>query len=266
MPKKPIKAKDDLDRFYTKDSVALQCIEHLKSFVPQDSLFIEPSAGGGAFYRQLPENKIGYDLAPTCDGVLESSWFDVSVPEGSVIIGNPPFGTRNALTKAFIKHSLNAHTIAFVLPKSYKKVTTQSVFPPEWKLSFEWELPEYSFLLAGEDYHVPCVFQIWQKESLTDMRESSKIQIKTEDFTFVSKQEGDWFCFGASPSKIVEKRLVTENNRGYYVKEVKQGVKERFLEIPWKQYANSSVSGGVAWFSKQEIINSYEDFKNGNRN
>lgn len=262
MPKKPIEMKDSLDRFYTKDCVALQCIGYLIKLVSEHSMFIEPSAGGGAFFRQLPKNKVGYDLSPACDGVIQSDWFNITVPEGCVIVGNPPFGTRNRLTKAFIKHSLNAATIAFVLPKSYKKLTTQSVFPGEWKLSFEWELPENSFLLDGDDYHVPCVFQIWQKESLTDLRESSKIPTKTEDFTFVTKDQADWFCFGASPSKIIEKELVKDTNRGYYVKELKKGVKESFTQIPWKEYANSSVSGGVAWYSKQEIINVYEEFKN----
>ena len=33
-------------------------------------------------------------------------------------------------------------------------------------------------------------------------------------------------------------------------------------QIDWKSKGKSSVSGGVAWFTKQEIINIYEESKN----
>lgn len=265
MPKNPIKPKDELDRFYTKDEVAKTCVDILLSHCREDDLFIEPSAGGGAFFRQLPRNKIGVDLSPQCEGVIEQDWLTFSVPESSVVTGNPPFGTRNALTKAFIKHSItSAKVVAFVLPKSYRKESMQSVFPEEWCLVEEVELPYNSFLLDGEDYHVPCVFQIWKKDSPINLRESVKTKITTEDFSFVKKEDADWFVFGSSPSKILEKSLVLPNNRGYYIRQNTDEVLRIFRAIDWKTKANSSVSGGVAWFSKQEIINAYEEFKNEN--
>lgn len=267
MPVNPIKMKDALDRFYTKDAVAKACIDKLYPFCNEDDLFIEPSAGGGSFFRQLPPNKIGLDLSPATEGVILHDWLTYPVPQDSVVVGNPPFGTRNVLTKAFIKHSLEAaKVIAFVLPCVYRKETMQAVFPQDWLLAFSDELPENSFLLDGEDYHVPCVFQIWLKKSvyegLTDIRESSKVKITTEAFTFCKKDEADFFVFGASPSKIIEKELVLPNNRGYYIKQKAEGLKEDFSRIDWKARANSSVSGGVAWYSKQEIINIYEGFRN----
>ena len=266
MPVNPIKMKDNLDRFYTKDIVAKTCIDLLLPHCCADDLFVEPSAGSGAFFQQLPENKIGIDLSPACSGVVKGDWLEYKLPESCVVVGNPPFGTRNSLTKAFIKHSLdNARIIAFVLPSSYRKETTQSVFPEEWSLVDSIDLPVNSFSFEGEDYHVPCVFQIWIKNHLTNIRESSKIKITTEDFTFVNKDDSDWFVFGASPSKTLDKRDVTNNNRGYYIKEHKNGVREKFSKIDWKSKANSSVSGGVAWYSKQEIINIYEELKNEER-
>lgn len=266
MPVNPIQMKDSLDRFYTKDSVAKECIDTTISLFGTEHLFIEPSAGGGAFYRQLPKNKIGIDLSPASDGVIKGDWFDFDVPENSIVIGNPPFGTRNQLTKAFIKHAIKkAAVVAFILPSSYRKETTQKIFPSDWALCHSESLPENSFLFEGEDYHVPCVFQVWVKkgfyEGLTDLRESSKVKIVTEDFKFCGKEDADFFVFGASPSKIVEKELVNSNNRGYYVKQEKPGVIEKFKKIDWKLHANSSVSGGVAWYSKQEIINIYEEHK-----
>lgn len=263
MPSNPIKMKDELDRFYTKDLVAKQCIDTLLRYCQDSDLFVEPSAGGGAFFRQLPNNKVGLDLAPSCDGVVKGDWFDYEPPCGCVVVGNPPFGTRNSLTKAFIKHSLDkAKIIAFVLPSSYRKETTQAVFPVEWNLVESIDLPHNSFTFEGDDYHVPCVFQIWIKNYLTDLRESSKVKITTEDFEFVGKIDADWFTFGASPSKTLDKEEVTSKNRGYYIKEKIEGVRTVFSLIDWKKKANSSVSGGVAWYSKQEIINIYEEFKN----
>lgn len=267
MPVKPIEMKDTLDRFYTKDDVAKMCIDVVLDMFGEESLFVEPSAGGGAFYHQLPENKIGVDLSPSASGIIQSDWLQFAVPENCIVMGNPPFGTRNSLTKAFIKHSLpKAKVIAFILPSSYRKETTQAVFPQGWILAYSEQLPENSFLFDGEDYHVPCVFQVWVKkdfsEGLTDLRESSKVKVKTADFFFTKKEEADFFVFGASPSKIIEKELVLPNNRGYYIKQLEGDVRDTFLQIDWKAHANSSVSGGVAWYTKQEIINIYEEHKN----
>lgn len=266
MPVKPIKMKDSLDRFYTKDSVAKECIDSLLSIVGPDNTFIDPSAGGGAFFRQLPEKKVGIDLAPSIDGIIEGDWLDYDVPSGCVVVGNPPFGTRNSLTKSFIKHATKkARCVAFILPASYRKETTQRVFSADWILLSSKDIPYNSFTFHGDDYHVPCVFQIWLNKNyyngLTDTRESSKIATTTDDFIFCKKQDADFFVFGASPSKVVEKELVLPKNRGYYIKQSVNDVKDIFTRINWKAKANSSVSGGVAWYSKQEIINIYEEFK-----
>ena len=69
----PIKMKDELDRFYTKDEVAKDCIAALLPYCKEGDLFVEPSAGGGAFFRQLPEHKIGVDLCPAVEGVVQST-------------------------------------------------------------------------------------------------------------------------------------------------------------------------------------------------
>ena len=223
MPVKPIKMKDELDRFYTKEVVAKQCIDTLLQFCDDSDLFVEPSAGSGAFFNQLPTNKIGIDLSPAASGVFRQDWLKFYVPKGCVVVGNPPFGSRNSLSKAFIKHALSgAKIIAFVLPASYKKETMQKVFPDDWELVSVTDLPDNSFLLDREDYHVPCVFQVWRKvngESTQNLRESCKVKKATEDFCFTSKEGADYFIFGASPSKILEKYLVKPSNRGYYIKQ-----------------------------------------------
>lgn len=269
MPKRKVNQKDILDRFYTKQDIALKCYKILLKYVEKNDLIIEPSAGNGSFSNIIRNPSISYDISPFADGIIEKDWFDVDVPEGSVIIGNPPFGHRNDLSKKFIKHSLpNSKCIGFILPMVYKKETFQSIFPDCWFLVEEFLLPKNSFIFNDEEYHVPCVFQIWvnknkYSDEIKNIRETAKPQQETNDFNFVDKTKSpDFFIFGASPSKIIHPKEVNKNNRGYYVISNIDDFEERIKKIDWKKYSLSSVNGGVAWFTKKEIINIYcENYK-----
>jgi|SRR5690625_3543644 len=260
------KQKDPLDRFYTKPSVALMCVNKVLKIVSEDDTFTEPSAGSGNFLELLPrKTRKGYDIDPCHQEVVEADYLTTSPPEG-VVVGNPPFGKRNSLTKAFIKHSLSADMIAFILPSVFRKETLQRVFPANWKLIEDIALPDNSFVFEGGSYHVPCVFQIWVDKEGTyggvgeDLRESSKETKTTTDFTFTSKKDGEWFQFGASPSRIILAKEVDKNNRGYYIKDASQEVLDTLRAIPWKEVALSSVSGGVAWFTKTQIVDAYLNY------
>ncbi len=69
--------QNPLDQFYTKETIAKLCWNHLVetiSFSMNKNInklfFLEPSAGKGAFYKLMPEQRrIGIDLEPKCDGV-----------------------------------------------------------------------------------------------------------------------------------------------------------------------------------------------------
>ena len=51
---------DGLDKFYTKPDIALKCISKIKNWDNWD-LVIEPSAGNGSFYNNIPvSNKIEF--------------------------------------------------------------------------------------------------------------------------------------------------------------------------------------------------------------
>lgn len=259
LPKNKIIKKDDLDRFYTNPKIAKECINICVSIVGNNRLFVEPSAGSGSFYLQLPENKIGIDISPACDGVIEHDWLTFDTPENCVIIGNPPFGSRNTLTNKFIEHSIKkCSVVAFILPSVYRKESMQKVFPKEWHLIHDHLLQDNSFILDNEEYHVPCVFQIWEKNStLPNLRESIKLKKTTNDFLFTTKENANYFIFGAAPQKVVDKEVVNSNNRGYWIN-CDSEVKTKISQINWKQYGLSSVNGGVSWFSKQQIIDIYQ--------
>jgi len=95
-------------------------------------LVIEPSAGNGAFSRNIKHNNfIALDIEPENDKIIQQDWFEYKPnQEGDIlVIGNPPFGKRNMLSKKFIQHAMTfAKTIAFILPDVYNKHTLQSVF------------------------------------------------------------------------------------------------------------------------------------------
>lgn len=246
--------KSELDKFYTNPRIAKECVNLLKKYISDEPL-IEPSAGNGSFSSLI--SCTAYDIAPEHDSILKSNWFDITPPTGCVVFGNPPFGNRNALTNGFIAHSLPyANIIAFVLPRVYQKKTMQTIFPDEWSLVEDILLPNDSFLLDGKPYHVPAVFQIWIKNHTTNLRESLKKEETTCDFEF--SKNGTWFIFGAAPHKIIPSEEKILNNRGYTFYSSEEIV-ERLRKIDWKKYALSSVSGGVAWFSKQQIITIYNE-------
>jgi hypothetical protein len=160
------------DQYYTKSSVAKECIDSILSKCPETSQYqwVEPSAGNGSFLKVLPSGirAIGIDLDPKMDGIVRGDfliWEPIS--QGNrVFFGNPPFGKQGSLAKSFIQHSAKyAEVIAFILPKSFVKPSMSRAFPSKFHCILERELPKDSFEVNQVAYDVPCVFQIWQKMS-----------------------------------------------------------------------------------------------------
>lgn len=264
--------KQELDKFYTKKDVVEQLLKEidLKNF----DLIIEPSAGNGGFSDFLYSfNMVALDIEPEKDYIIKQDWFtfDTSNHYRKVlVIGNPPFGLRNILSKRFIEHALkieNINTIAFVLPDVFNKHTNQKIFPKEWKLKQVIKLPRDSFTLDGEEYHVPCSFYIWTKDDVEKDLRFNPDEFITQDFEYIltkDKENADFFVMGASPRVVKEIADVHINNRGYYIKSLigKEILMDRFRNINWNEHGNSSVNGGASWFSKPELIKAYEEQKN----
>ena len=170
------------DQFYTSNAVAKQCVQWIITAVsgggsgaPYDDeyLWIEPSAGTGAFLRQLPPEftKIGLDIDPKCDDIVKQDYLTWQAPtvakKGVIVFGNPPFGRQSSLAKAFIAKSCSfANIIAFILPKSFTKPSMYNAFHPCFHRVFNQELDKNAFIInGGAAYDVPCVFQIWEKRA-----------------------------------------------------------------------------------------------------
>jgi hypothetical protein len=152
-----------VDQFYTRQEVAHHCVDLLRQHVDGAPIWVEPSAGTGVFLDIVP-GAIGYDIDPKHPRAEQANFLEVDVPQGAVVYGNPPFGRQASLAKAFIAHASRAASIiAFILPRSFMKPSMQKVFPKEFHLVKSEELGSNSFVVNGEPYHVPCVFQVWKR-------------------------------------------------------------------------------------------------------
>lgn len=261
--------KSELDKFYTNPKIVPSLLEYLD--LTGYNLIIEPSAGNGSFYHHLPSDRsLGLDISPEADDIEYQDWLSYQIPESFesvLVVGNPPFGERNHLSKSFIEHAIgfnNVNTIAFILPNVFNKHTNQKIFPREWRLAKVIKLPDNSFLVDGKPYHVPCSFFIWTKISgMIDLRFKEELYKSHPDFTFSNEDDFDIFVMGASPATIKHKGEISKNNRGYYLKSNIgiEKLKRNIQGIRWNQHGQSSAGGGVAWFTKSEFIKTYDENK-----
>lgn len=188
------KKKDyGLDQFYTNSDIAKKCIDTID--VSKYDIVIEPSAGTGAFYNLINHpKKVGIDLEPKCDGVIKQDFLEWDgdvfkdfnfFPQPKVLtIGNPPFGRQSSLAQKFIKHAaVFSFTIAFILPRGFKKRSVYDRVPLNfWKVN-EFDIPKNSFIFDGEPYDVPCVWMEFEKKNKLRIKEK---KLKPTTFEFVS--------------------------------------------------------------------------------
>lgn len=255
------KITSPLDQYYTREHVVKECVQHI-DFNKYDCV-IEPSAGGGAFIEHIVHsNIIAMDLKPTHPSVSKGDWlqYHANTSHKSVlVIGNPPFGNNHKLSNAFILHALECQTvqtIGFILPNTYRKHTRQRILPDNWRIVDIIDIGENAFEYDGNICHMPCSFFVFDKSEGVDLRFkiSPEMYKQSKHFLFSHPYDSDFFMFGAVPSKIISKP--TKNNRGYHIKvmpKVKPDeVIDRIQSINWQ--GNSCANGGIAWFTKPEIV------------
>ena len=257
--------KNLLDKYYTMPRVVERCLKLLNGELKNSDLILEPSAGNGAFLNAINHpNKIGMDIAPECHGILKRDWFKYKINSkynNVTVIGNPPFGASNSLSRRFIEHALtfdNVNTIAFILPDVYNKHTKQKILPANWRISAIKKIKGNSFVYKGEEVNIPCSFFVFKKGGGMDLRFKPEKYTEAIDFLWGNKNNYDMFIFGAAPSRVVD--VPARNNRGYYIlsKIRKNELKDKITKVNWNGY--SSASGGVYWLTKPEIVFQYNNF------
>ena len=247
-----------LDKYYTKRSVARQCLNELGDLSQYD-LVIEPSAGDGAFYDLIEhENKVGIDIDPRHEDIVEDDWMRYCVScefERVLVVGNPPFGLYHKLSSAFIAHAMwfgNVQTVAFILPNVYNKHTRQKILPLHWRIKSITDLGRDAFVVDGRDYHVPASFFVFDKSEGLDLRVDTDIHIEAKDFEFGNKDDFNVFVFGTAPNRAIQDPQ--PNNRGYYIKSkipVPEFI-EKIKQMEW--VGNSCAKGGVYWLKQARVF------------
>lgn len=256
--------KSDLDKFYTKTDISRKCLSMID--LNKYDLIVEPSAGDGSFLNQIVHtNKVGLDIAPEDNSIIQQDYLQYKVPSqynNVLVVGNPPFGLRNKLSKKFVEHSCgfeNVKTVAFILPDVWNKHTLQKSISNEFRIKSITSLDRDSFLLNGEQYHVPCSFFVFDRSNGKDLRFDPLKYTETNHWHYGKANDYDFFVMGAAANTTKDKP--EPNNRGYYIKckdenKVKQ-IEKNFKNGNWQGY--SSANGGVNWLTKPELVKMYMD-------
>jgi hypothetical protein len=246
------------DKFYTKEDTAKRLID-ISNIDDYDTV-IEPSAGAGAFSNNIKhKNLISLDIDPENSNIVKMDWFDFSIEKKGriLVIGNPPFGNQGGLALKFIKKcdDLKIDTIAFILPKSFKKDSVQNRIPLNYYLIKEIDLDASSFELNGVDYGVPSVFQIWERRDKE--RDLVKMKTKSNLISFVSKNDNPDYSFrrvGFYAGKIFDDVLDKSEQSHYFVKSSNEI--RNFLEKYNWEHNNTA---GPRSIGKSEIIKLIEN-------
>lgn len=225
--------KQEFDKFYTKPEIVDQCLNYLD--LTKFDCIIEPSAGGGAFSNKIPR-VFAFDLVPENENIQQADWLKLDKTQfeqykNILVIGNPPFGNNGKLAKKFLVESMKfADTVAFVLPKSFKKNSVKNRLPLDFVTILEIDLPVNSFTLNDNDYSVPCVFQVWQKTE--SMREKVVMKNKSAliDFTTIDKADFRIQRVGGRAGKA-SLNLDVSVNSNYFVKNNSGMSNEELIEM-----------------------------------
>ena len=192
--------KNKFDEYFTKPEIAQNLFDKFCKIVGKKEdlnkfIFIEPSVGNGAFFKLLPQNKIGIDIKQTEFDTIQSDFLAYNLPKSPnqpfIVIGNPPFGHRGVLALEFIKHAANADFVAFILPMFFQSLGKGSIryrVPANLHLLYEEVLPKNSFYTpSGKDADVHCCFQIYSKNHKSEKHEFSWYQNSGKEWIFNKK-------------------------------------------------------------------------------
>lgn len=183
-----------MDQFYTKETIAFECFSTLKKHIDIKSFDyqLEPSAGTGSFYKLLNHSKrIGLDIDPKYEGVIDMDYFNFKPKENKtyIVVGNPPFGKVSSLAVKFFNKSAEfADCIAFIVPRTFKRVSIQNQLNLFFSLVHTQDLPIKPCCFVPS-MNAKCCFQIWKKTFIP--REKINYDSTHQDFTFLKLGSND---------------------------------------------------------------------------
>lgn len=249
----------ELDQYYTAPHVAREFyMIFRKHFDPRRYQMVEPSAGTGAFFSLLPPGSLGYDLDPKCPGVQLADFLAVDLPRDRpvAIIGNPPFGKNASSAVAFFNHAArSAEVIALILPASIRKASIENRLDRAFHRICEMPVPKNAFLFRSEPFHVPAVFQIWERRPFERYLQS--VETSHPDFEFTKPELADFAIqrVGANAGRVHHDLNMSPSSH-YFIK--------GDVEAIMRKLDFGSVAANVAGnpsLAKSEIVRLYREYK-----
>lgn len=246
-----------LDQYYTEGDVAAHFYKIFQEhFDPTMFKIVEPSAGAGSFSRLLPIGSLGFDLRPKHPGIHRADYLTVKIygREKIAIIGNPPFGKNASTAVRFFNHAARqAHVIALILPRSFKKASIENRIDTAFHLLREEEVPANAFVFRSKPYDVPAVFQIWERRR--EPRKLRQCETRHPDFEFTTYDRADFAIqrVGAQAGRVHHDFTVSAKSH-YFIR--------GDVEAVMRQLDFSKVTRNVAGnpsLAKSEIVALYRE-------
>jgi type I restriction-modification system DNA methylase subunit len=262
-----------LERYYTPPEIAARLVSLVEPSAYAS--IIEPSAGDGAILKALKScgtalpPVYAYDIAPAADGIEMMNWIEPKNAHGTprksmyipaaqkaqrwhhaLIVGNPPFSKA----EQFIRESLFADTIAFILPKSFMKSGhAERIIGAHHCVQAIEEVPETARyrLPDGRKTYVPtciCIFQ-WQATA-----RHKAPTINDGNFTFVKDPRKATFAIIRVGGKAGT--VLTLGEATAYSRETLQYVRgdiEAFYECQGEMQHVADISTGAKIINQREI-------------
>jgi len=261
------------DQFYTPISTAQHCIDVVETMIDTTKyMFIDPSAGDGAFFNLLPTNRrIGIDIEPRTEGIISTD-FLLWKPDttNNICIGNPPFGLRGNLALRFINHASSfCDYVCFILPQLFnsdgkgsckKRVNSLGLIHTE-KIDSNFYYPD------NKEVNVNVIFQIWSK-----FDENKKSVSHVNGIKIYSLSDGgtpattrnksmlyncDYYlpstCFGRDCMRLYDSFKSLPQKRGYGIKVIDSIFYTIIPNIKWCDVAFVSTNG--AYNLRVDLIN-----------
>jgi len=276
-----VQTAKDLDKYYTKDDIALLCLGLFLPLIDQNAMLVEPSAGNGSFLRAAQEagRKIaGFDILPEGAGIVELDFLNQDIREHLDIkdvafLGNPPFGKKGATAIAFINKCLDlSGTVGFILPIQFRKWSAQSKIQKGASLIMDADLPDDSFTIEGKPYSIRSSFQVWSRNHplCKDLRLDRAPPTSHPDFEMWqynrTKQAERFFDYNwdfAVPRqgfydysvKVYKKEDCDRKKQWIFFKANTPEALERLNQIDFAEL--SKLNSGIPGFGKADVIKEY---------
>tara|TARA_R110002060_G_scaffold1197_1_gene2607 strand:- start:619 stop:1491 length:873 start_codon:yes stop_codon:yes gene_type:complete len=256
------KRKSGKEQYYTTPDVVDLCLSLVKEHIELEGRkLLEPCAGTGEFVKGFQrigikdDDIVCLDIEPKHPMVTKGNYLETNMEHKAFIsITNPPFGRASSLAKKFFNHGAeHSDYICYLIPKAWRKWSTQNALDERFHLIADIQMPDNCFYLpdgSKKDSSVlNTVFQIWEK------REAKRKKIVVPDNKLIKKiipkvKNGKkiilnanfeivQFGYSCGKTKEITDKQVPFKTTTMYLKVDREDVKEALANIDFSVHYNN---------------------------